>query len=172
LLGAGLSFLGLGVAPPTSDWGLMLSTLRQSIYAQPIICALPGAAIFICSMSFNLLSDGLRSGDGYQSLEGRMPAEAMPQLDDLAGLAAADPRDRGGKAQPLLTVENLSKSFPVKGGVLNRTAAAIKAVDDVSFVVRKARRWHRRRIRMRKVHAGAAYHGTHAARRRPDDLRR
>jgi peptide/nickel transport system permease protein len=60
LLGAGLSFLGLGVAPPTSDWGLMLSTLRQSIYVQPIICALPGAAIFICSMSFNLLSDGLR----------------------------------------------------------------------------------------------------------------
>ena len=60
LLGAGLSFLGLGVAPPTSDWGLMLSTLRQSIYVQPVICALPGAAIFICSMSFNLLSDGLR----------------------------------------------------------------------------------------------------------------
>ena len=38
----------------------MLSTLRQSIYVQPIICALPGAAIFICSMSFNMLSDGLR----------------------------------------------------------------------------------------------------------------
>jgi peptide/nickel transport system permease protein len=60
LLAAGLSFLGLGVEPPTSDWGLMLSTLRQSIYVQPVICALPGAAIFICSLSFNLLSDGLR----------------------------------------------------------------------------------------------------------------
>ncbi|HEY2530238.1 MAG TPA: ABC transporter permease [Xanthobacteraceae bacterium] len=60
LLAAGLSFLGLGVEPPTSDWGLMLSTLRQSIYMQPLICALPGAAIFVCSLSFNLLSDGLR----------------------------------------------------------------------------------------------------------------
>jgi peptide/nickel transport system permease protein len=60
LLAAGLSFLGLGVEPPTSDWGLMLATLRQSIYVRPLVCALPGAAIFICSLSFNLVSDGLR----------------------------------------------------------------------------------------------------------------
>jgi peptide/nickel transport system permease protein len=60
LLASGLSFLGLGVEPPTSDWGLMLSTLRQSIYVQPLVCALPGAAIFIASLSFNLVSDGLR----------------------------------------------------------------------------------------------------------------
>jgi peptide/nickel transport system permease protein len=60
LLAAGLSFLGLGVEPPTADWGLMLSTLRQSIYVQPLICALPGVAIFIASLSFNLVSDGLR----------------------------------------------------------------------------------------------------------------
>jgi peptide/nickel transport system permease protein len=60
LLSAGLSFLGLGVEPPTPDWGLMLSTLRQAIYVQPLVCALPGAAIFITSLSFNLVSDGLR----------------------------------------------------------------------------------------------------------------
>jgi peptide/nickel transport system permease protein len=60
LLAAGLSFLGLGVEPPTADWGLMLSTLRQAIYVQPLICALPGVAIFITSLSFNLVSDGLR----------------------------------------------------------------------------------------------------------------
>jgi peptide/nickel transport system permease protein len=60
LLAAGLSFLGLGVEPPTADWGLMLSTLRQSIYVQPFICALPGLAIFLTSLSFNLVSDGLR----------------------------------------------------------------------------------------------------------------
>ena len=60
LLAAGLSFLGLGVEPPTADWGLMLSTLRQSIYVQPLVCALPGVAIFISSLSFNLVSDGLR----------------------------------------------------------------------------------------------------------------
>jgi peptide/nickel transport system permease protein len=60
LLAAGLSFLGLGVEPPTPDWGLMLSTLRQAIYVQPQVCALPGVAIFITSLSFNLVSDGLR----------------------------------------------------------------------------------------------------------------
>jgi len=61
LLASGLSFLGLGVRPPTADWGLMLSTLRQSIYVVPFVCALPGAAIFITSISFNLVSDGLRA---------------------------------------------------------------------------------------------------------------
>lgn len=61
LLASGLSFLGLGVKPPTADWGLMLSTLRQSIYVNPIVCALPGAAILIASVSFNLVSDGIRS---------------------------------------------------------------------------------------------------------------
>jgi peptide/nickel transport system permease protein len=60
LLGAGLSFLGLGVQPPTPDWGQMLSGLRQAIYIQPFICALPGLAIFVVSFSFNLVSDGLR----------------------------------------------------------------------------------------------------------------
>src|SRR5216683_178795 len=61
LLASGLSFLGLGVRPPTPDWGLMLSTLRQSIYVVPLVCAVPGAAIFITSICFNLVSDGLRA---------------------------------------------------------------------------------------------------------------
>lgn len=60
LLASGLSFLGLGVEPPTPDWGLMLSSLRAAIYVQPMVCALPGVAIFITSLSFNLVSDGLR----------------------------------------------------------------------------------------------------------------
>jgi peptide/nickel transport system permease protein len=61
LLASGLSFLGLGVQPPEPDWGLMLSTLRQSLYVDPIGCALPGAAIFITSICFNLVSDGVRA---------------------------------------------------------------------------------------------------------------
>jgi peptide/nickel transport system permease protein len=60
LLASGLSFLGLGVEPPTPDWGLMLSTLRSGIYVQPLVCALPGVVIFVTSLSFNLISDGLR----------------------------------------------------------------------------------------------------------------
>ncbi len=57
---AGLSFLGLGVSPPNAEWGIMLNTLRQSIYIDPWVPALPGLMIFLTAMSFNLLSDGLR----------------------------------------------------------------------------------------------------------------
>ncbi len=61
ILAAGLSFLGLGVRPPEPEWGLMLNTLRNAIYVQPWLAALPGVMIFLTSISFNLLSDGLRS---------------------------------------------------------------------------------------------------------------
>lgn len=61
ILASGLSFLGLGVKPPEPDWGLMLNTLRTAMYTQPLLCALPGVMIFITSISFNLLTDGLRS---------------------------------------------------------------------------------------------------------------
>jgi peptide/nickel transport system permease protein len=60
ILAAGLSFLGLGVTPPAAEWGLMLNTLRGSIYVNAWVPALPGVAIFLTSMAFNLLSDGLR----------------------------------------------------------------------------------------------------------------
>ncbi|MBN8902694.1 MAG: ABC transporter permease [Rhodospirillales bacterium] len=61
ILSAGLSFLGLGVTPPEPEWGLMLNSLRQAIYVQPYVAALPGVMIFVTSMCFNLMSDGLRS---------------------------------------------------------------------------------------------------------------
>jgi peptide/nickel transport system permease protein len=57
---AGLSFLGLGVQPPTSDWGSMLSASRQYINVAPHVAALPGLAIFLTVLGFNLLGDGLR----------------------------------------------------------------------------------------------------------------
>lgn len=61
IVAAGLSFIGLGAKPPAPEWGLMLNALRNSIYTQPVIAALPGVMIFALSLSFNLLSDGLRS---------------------------------------------------------------------------------------------------------------
>ncbi|MFC0410166.1 ABC transporter permease [Roseomonas elaeocarpi] len=61
LLGSGLSFLGMGVKPPEPDWGLMLNTLRQAIYVNPLVAAMPGIAIFVTSVSINMVSDGLRS---------------------------------------------------------------------------------------------------------------
>jgi peptide/nickel transport system permease protein len=61
ILASGLSFLGLGTKPPEPEWGLMLNTLRNAIYINPVVAALPGAMIFITSICFNLMSDGLRS---------------------------------------------------------------------------------------------------------------
>ena len=61
IMAAGLSFIGLGAKPPTPEWGLMLNTLRNAIYTQPLLAALPGVLIFLVSLGFNLLADGLRS---------------------------------------------------------------------------------------------------------------
>jgi peptide/nickel transport system permease protein len=60
ILSAGLSFLGLGVTPPNPEWGLMLNSLRQALWVSPVVAALPGVMIFVTSMCFNLMSDGLR----------------------------------------------------------------------------------------------------------------
>jgi peptide/nickel transport system permease protein len=61
ILGAGLSFLGLGTKPPEPEWGLMLNTLRTAIYINPWVAALPGVMIFTVSICCNTISDGLRS---------------------------------------------------------------------------------------------------------------
>jgi peptide/nickel transport system permease protein len=61
ILSSGLSFLGLGVKPPEPEWGLMLNTLRQAIYVNPVLAALPGVMIFVTSICFNLMSDGMRA---------------------------------------------------------------------------------------------------------------
>ena len=60
ILASGLSFLGLGTRPPEAEWGLMLNTLRTAIYVQPWVAVLPGVGIFVTSICFNLVSDGLR----------------------------------------------------------------------------------------------------------------
>jgi ABC-type dipeptide/oligopeptide/nickel transport system permease subunit len=55
-----LSFLGLGVQPPTPSWGVMLSDAQSYLTQAPRLAIYPGVAIFLCSLSFNLLGDGLR----------------------------------------------------------------------------------------------------------------
>jgi peptide/nickel transport system permease protein len=60
LLGAALSFLGLGAQPPSSDWGLMISEARPFLTVAPWAALYPGLAMFVTVMGFNLLGDGLR----------------------------------------------------------------------------------------------------------------
>ena len=60
LTASGLSFLGLGPQPPTPEWGAMLSTGRNYITSSPQLATIPGLAILLVTVGFNLLGDGLR----------------------------------------------------------------------------------------------------------------
>lgn len=60
LIAAGLGFLGLGVQPPLPEWGLMISSGRKYLFEQWWVATMPGLAIFVVSLGFNLLGDGLR----------------------------------------------------------------------------------------------------------------
>ena len=55
-----LSFLGLGVQPPTPSWGVMISSAQAFITDEPMLVLWPGIAIFLATLAFNLLGDGLR----------------------------------------------------------------------------------------------------------------
>lgn len=57
---AALSFLGVGVKPPTSSWGQMLSTAIDYYDSDPMYMVVPGVAIFVTVLAFNLLGDGVR----------------------------------------------------------------------------------------------------------------
>lgn len=60
LFAAGLGFLGIGVQPPTPEWGAMLGSARSYLFNAPHVATFPGIAIFFAVLSFNLLGDGLR----------------------------------------------------------------------------------------------------------------
>ncbi len=60
LTAAGLGFLGLGAQPPMPEWGLMISSGRKFLFDFWWVATMPGLAIFIVSLGFNLLGDGLR----------------------------------------------------------------------------------------------------------------
>ena len=60
LTAAGLGFLGLGAQPPLPEWGAMIASGRRFILDQWWVAAMPGFAILIVSLGFNLLGDGLR----------------------------------------------------------------------------------------------------------------
>ena len=73
LLAAILSFLGLGVQPPTPEWGKMVSDGRSYLMEAPHVSLFPGLAIFIAVMGFNCLGDGLR--DALDPRMGRVAVE-------------------------------------------------------------------------------------------------
>jgi nickel transport system permease protein len=57
---AGLSFLGLGVQPPTAEWGVMIGDARQFVWSMPMLILWPGLALLLSVMAFNILGDAVR----------------------------------------------------------------------------------------------------------------
>jgi peptide/nickel transport system permease protein len=60
LLEAALSFLGLGVRPPMSSWGLMVAEGKQHLLFEPWLIAIPGTALFLLLLAINMVGDGVR----------------------------------------------------------------------------------------------------------------
>ena len=60
MIGATLGFLGMGAQPPSTEWGLMVAEARQFMYRSPWVVAVPGLAIAVAAMGFNLFGDALR----------------------------------------------------------------------------------------------------------------
>jgi len=60
LVEAALSFLGLGVKPPTPSWGLLVSEGRSYMFFKPFLITIPGLAIFFLVIAINMLGDGIR----------------------------------------------------------------------------------------------------------------
>ena len=73
LLGAALSFLGMGAQPPSSDWGLMISEARAFVERAPWIALAPGIAMCVTVIGVNLLGDGLREVLDPRMVSGRAP---------------------------------------------------------------------------------------------------
>ena len=57
---ATISFLGLGIQPPTPSWGVLIAEGKEAIFFQPWLIILPGIALFLLVISINMLGDGLR----------------------------------------------------------------------------------------------------------------
>ena len=125
---AGLSFLGLGVQPPSYDWGQLLTDGLQGIYTRPAAALAPGVAVVVAGLAFNLFGEALAAGLGVRSPRlgrlgrpGSAPAQAAPQSPAPQAPAASGTQ----AADPVLSVSGLRVEFP--GGV--------RPVRGVSFAI-------------------------------------
>jgi oligopeptide/dipeptide ABC transporter ATP-binding protein len=122
LVFAGLSFLGLGVQPPSYDWGQMLGAGLVRIYSSPASALAPGVAVMFAGLAFNLAGERLAKAAGRQSTT--RPVKLDRDSAVTCG-ASSTPADDSA----LLEVEGLSVLFAGATGW-------VAAVDDVSLSVR------------------------------------
>ena len=107
---AGLSFIGLGVQPPDSSWGIMLATAQRYVYQHPFMAIPPGLMIVFTVLAFNLLGDGLR--DAFS----RVAAPATARKPKGEPQPRAKDADDPAAGTALLEVENLEVRFAAPRG--------------------------------------------------------
>ena len=117
---AGLSFIGLGVQPPESSWGAMLSIAQNYVYQQPFMAVPPGLMIMFTVLAFNLLGDGLR--DALSRVD---PAIRIKDRRRETTPAPAD----DDAASALLSVSGLEVCFRSPRG------EDLSVISDVGFAV-------------------------------------
>lgn len=120
---AGLSFIGLGVQPPDSSWGAMLSTAQRFVYQQPFMAVPPGIMIMLTVLAFNLLGDGLRDA---LSRSDATPASKQKRAATVTSNSRVAEQ---GEEAALLQVSGLEVRFPAPRG------EDLIVVSDVSFSV-------------------------------------
>ena len=110
-----LSFIGLGLNPPTPSWGSMLAEGRQYMIVSPWLPILPGLAILVSVFSINLLADGMAD-----VLDPRSSGRTFRRRP----LATTSSSTRSAEGQPLLRVRDLAVEFPFP----SRTVAAVRGI--------------------------------------------
>ncbi len=122
---AGLSFLGLGAQPPTSDLGSMLGQARAQLFTAPHASIIPGIMIFVLVMSINLLGDGIRD-----VLDPRLRSGALDRPMAVTKIARKTKPAATLPNAPALVVDNLSTGF-------DNGDAITPAVRNISFRLSK-----------------------------------
>jgi peptide/nickel transport system permease protein len=120
---AGLSFLGLGVQPPSYDWGQLLNNGLQGIYTRPAAAIGPGVAVVVAGLAFNLFGEALAAGLGVSPQN--ITAGVLGRLRGAP--AEPQPSARTDRGDSVLVVSNLDVVFP--GGV--------HPVRGISFALRR-----------------------------------
>ncbi|HEV7709499.1 MAG TPA: dipeptide/oligopeptide/nickel ABC transporter permease/ATP-binding protein [Asanoa sp.] len=119
---AGLSYLGLGVQSPSYDWGRLLGEGLNSLYVHPLAALVPGAAVVVAGLAFNLTGEAVARGIGQTT-----PLFAVARRRPEPTRAAPTP----SVGDVVLAVEGLRVSFPVARG------RDVTPVRGLSFTVRR-----------------------------------